>query len=114
MATKIDSLNVKLTELQETILCELNATTDQQIICKKMHLKPVTLSKTLSLLSNKNLLNENKLTEQGKKMVNYIIFRNTTILDFLNKNNINTSNEIIKQMKSLDLKIIIALKNALV
>ena len=50
----IELLNTKLTELQEVILCELEKTNNAQLICKKLNIKPITLSKTISpQLSNK-------------------------------------------------------------
>ena len=110
----IELLNTKLTELQEVILCELEKTNNAQLICKKLNIKPITLSKIISILSDKNLYSDNELSVQGKKMVHYITFRNNTISAFLNTHNI-TSNELIeRQMKSLDMRIIIALRNVLV
>ena len=38
-------LKIKLTELQENILIELNKTFNIPFICKKLNLKPVTISK---------------------------------------------------------------------
>ena len=110
----IEVLNTKLTELQEQVLCELEKTSNAQFICKKLNIKPITLSKSLSALTNKNLYADNELTDQGKKMVHYIFFRNNTITNFLNLHKITINDEISRQMKSLDMKIIIALKNALV
>ena len=114
VAENIDKLNIKLTELQEMILCELNNSATHQTICKQTNIKPITLSKTISSLTNKDLYKDNQLTEQGKKMVNYLTFRNSTISDFLIQNNIQPTKDIYKQMRNLDVKIIIAIKNALV
>lgn len=108
---QVEIFTIKLTPLQETIIEELEKTNNQQFICKKFNIKPITLSKTLQVLESKSLIYENKLTDKGKKMVHYLQFRNETIDYFLHKNHIEATNEILKQMRALDLKIIIALKN---
>lgn len=110
----IELLNTKLTELQEIVLCELDKTTNTQFICKKLNIKPITLSKTISTLVDKELIKDNQISEKGKKMVHYFTFRNNTISSFLNKHQIPISDDLQKQLKSLDMKIIIALKNELI
>ena len=101
----------KITELQENILIELNKTYNIPFICKKINIKPITLTKTIQALTEKEFLLDNQLTEKGKKMVHYLEFRNDTISLFLKKININPTKENINQMSKLDYKIIIALKN---
>lgn len=103
----------KLTVLQENILLEFNKTTNFSFICKKLNIKPITLTKAFSALIDKKLIYENKLTEKGKKMVHYLEFKNETISSFLQKYKINTTPEINNQMNQLDHTIIIALKNLL-
>ena len=108
---EISILKIKLTELQETILIELNKTFNAPFICKKLNIKPITLSKTTQLLNEKGLIKDNELTLEGKKMVNYLTFRNDTILLFLNKLNVSPTPESISHLSKLDYKIIVAIKN---
>ena len=110
----MSSLNfnaIKLTTLQENILILLNLNVNHQIICQNLSIKYITLSKVIKTLEDKNLIIDNKLSETGIKMVHYINFRNKTISSFLNKINIKETNEILNQMRMLDYKIIIALRN---
>ena len=108
---EISILKTKLTELQENILMELNKTVNMPFICKKLNIKPITLSKTIQLLNEKELIKNNELTAEGKKMVNYLNFRNDTILLFLNKIKLHPNEEYINQLGKLNYKIIIAIKN---
>ena len=108
---EISILKTKLTELQENILMELNKTVNMPFICKKLNIKPITLSKTIQLLNEKELIKNNELTAEGKKMVNYLNFRNDTILLFLNKIKLQPNEEYINQLGKLNYKIIIAIKN---
>ena len=101
----------KITELQENILIELNKTYNIPFICKKINIKPITLTKTIQALTEKEFLLDNQLTEKGKKMVHYLEFRNETISLFLNKYNIPYTDEIFSQLAKLDFRVIIALKN---
>ena len=114
MSNSIQNLNVKLTELQENVLCHLAVSNDYQNICKNLNLKAITMSKILSSLREKNLYVNQNITPEGEKMVNYLKFRNQTILSFLNKYNLSKSTEIYNQLRILDFEAIIALKNALV
>ena len=113
MTNSIEILNIKLTELQETILHHLTISNDFQYLCETLKIKNITLSKILSSLKEKNLYINNEVTFEGKKMVNYIKFRNQTIYDFLNKYHLTNSKHLYNQLRNLDVKIIIALKNAL-
>jgi hypothetical protein len=45
--------NIKLTSLQEEILLEYSKNTDYSYICKKLDIKPITLSKVLQSLKIK-------------------------------------------------------------
>ena len=104
-------MQIKLTEFQENILLELSKTFNTAFICKKLNIKPITLTKTIQILSEKDMLKENTLTLKGKKMVHYLEFRNETISLFLNKYNIPYTDEIFSQLAKLDFRVIIALKN---
>lgn len=108
---EISIFKTTLTDLQENILIELNKTFNIPFICKKLNIKPITLSKAMKSLTEKELIANNELTPEGKKMVNYLNFRNDTILLFLNKININPTPEIVNQLGKLDHKVIIAFKN---
>ena len=110
---EIAIIETKLTQLQENILIELNKTVNAPFICKKFGIKPITLTKTIQVLTDKNLVANNALTEKGKKMVHYLEFRNETISLFLKKHKILNTTEINKQLCSLDFKLIIALRNLL-
>jgi predicted transcriptional regulator len=104
--------NIKLTSLQEEILLEYSKNTDYSYICKKLDIKPITLSKVLQSLKIKGLIDNNTITLQAKELINYLNFKNETIINFLKCSNI-LSDDLLKQMQNLDLKIIIALKNLL-
>lgn len=104
-------LENRLTTLQENILIELNKTFNTSFVCKKMNIKPITLSKSIQSLTNNNFIENNSLTLKGKKMVHYLEFRNETINLFLKKYKIIENENIINQMSKLDYKIIIALRN---
>lgn len=108
---EISIFKIKLTELQETILIELNKTFNIPFICKKLNIKPITISKTIQILTEKELLINNELTQEGKKMVHYLDFRNDTISLFLNKLNLNPTIENINQFSKLDFKTILAIRN---
>lgn len=110
---KLDLLDYKLTELQEKILLELEKTTNYLFICKKLNVKSITITKTIKSLENKKLFLNNSLTENGKKMIHYIKYRNEIISLFLKNNKIENTKEINKQLSCLDYKIIIALSNYL-
>ena len=109
--TSLNFNEMKLTTLQENILLLLDLNVDHLIICRNLSIKYITLSKIIKTLEHKNLIIDTKLSEKGRKMVHYINFRNKTISSFLNKINIKETNEIFNQMRTLDYKIIIALKN---
>lgn len=109
----ISTLQTKLTRLQEEILIELNKTFNVNFICKKLSLKQFTLSKTIQSLKQKELIEENTLTEKGKKMVHYLEFKNETISLFLTKTNLNDNTILKSQLATLDYKLIIALRNLL-
>ena len=104
-------IEIKLTEFQEAILLELSKTNNLPFICKKLNIKPITLTKAIQILTEKEMLINNTLTEKGKKMVHYLEFRNETISLFLNKYNIPNTNEICNQLSKVDYKVIVALKN---
>ena len=104
-------MEIKLTELQEIILLELSKTNNLPFICKKLNIKPITLTKTTQILSEKEMINETILTEKGKKMVHYLEFRNETISLFLNKYNIPNTSEIYNQLSKLDYRVIVTFKN---
>ena len=110
---QISIIETKLTYLQENILIELNKTANAPFICKKFNIKPITLSKAIQSLVDKNMITDGVLTERGKKMVHYLEFRNETISLFLKKQRILITDELTKQMCALDYKIIIALRNLL-
>ena len=110
---EISIIETKLTELQENVLIELNKTLNNPFICKKLSIKPITLTKAIQVLTEKGLITENTVTEKGKKMVHYLEFRNETISLFLKKHRILITNEINNQLCKLDYKIIIALRNLL-
>ena len=103
--------NNKLTTLQENILIELNKTFNIPFICKKLSIKPITITKTIQTLTEKEFIKDSSLTENGKKMVHYLEFRNDTISLLLNKIKIEPTSENISQLCKLDYKIIIALRN---
>ena len=104
-------MQIKLTDLQEIILLELSKTNNFPFICKKLDIKALTLTKAIQSLTEKDMLNNNTLTEKGKKMVHYLEFRNETISSFLSKYNIPNTNEINNQLTKVDYRVIIALKN---
>ena len=103
---------IKLTSLQEEILLEYSKNNDSSSICKKLNIKPITLSKVLQSLKIKGLIDNNTLTSSGKELINYLIFKNEIIINFLNVSNL-TNKELFLEMQKLDLKIIIAIKNLL-
>ena len=78
---------------------------------KNENIKAITLTKAIQSLTEKDILSNNTLTENGKKMVHYLEFRNETINLFLKKYKIIENENIINQMSKLDYKIIIALRN---
>jgi Mn-dependent DtxR family transcriptional regulator len=104
-------IQTKLTELQETVLLELHKTTNTSFIRKKLNIQPITFTKAIQALSEKEMLLNGSLTDKGKKMVHYLEFRNETILAFLNKYNIQNDNEIYNQLTKLDYKLIILFRN---
>ena len=106
-------LETKLTDLQENILIEISKTNNLPFICKKLSIKPITLTKAIQSLVEKEFILNQEITDKGKKMVHYLEFKNETISLFLKKHNIPSTNEIISQLNKLDYKIIIALKNLL-
>ena len=110
---EIKVLDIKLTTLQENILIEVSKTTNNPFICKKLGIKPITLTKAIQALSEKELFENQMVTEKGQKMVHYLEFRNETIFLFLKKHNIENKDEIINQLSNLDYKVIIALRNTL-
>jgi Mn-dependent DtxR family transcriptional regulator len=110
---EIRVLETKLTTLQENILIELNKTYNTAFICKKMGIKPITLSKSIQSLTKCDFITENTLTEKGKKMAHYLEFRNETILLFLNKHHLPKENDLIVKLSKLDYKLIIALRNSI-
>ena len=93
-------------------MLEYSKNTDYSSICKKLDIKPITLSKVLQSLKIKGLIDNNSLSIKANELINYLKFRNEIILNFLNNSNI-LSDELLKQMQNLDLKIIIAIKNLL-
>lgn len=101
----------KLTQLQENVLIELYKTVNSPFICKKLGIKPITLTKAIQALNEKEMLFNMEVTEKGKKMVHYLEFRNETILLFLKKYKITNTDEINNQLSKLDYKLIIALRN---
>ena len=110
---EIKVLEIKLTTLQENILIEVSKTTNNPFICKKLGIKPITLTKAIQALTEKELFENQMVTEKGVKMVHYLEFRNETIFLFLKKHNIENTDEIINQLSNLDYKVIIALRNTL-
>ena len=110
---EITFLKVKLTDLQENILIELNKTFNIPFICKKLNIKPITISKTIQVLTDKKLVENNQLTSEGKKMVHYLEFRYDTISSFLKKLNITPSIDNINQFSKLDFNTVISIKNIL-
>ncbi len=110
---EIKVLEIKLTQLQENILIELSKTVNNPFICKKLGIKPITLTKAIQTLTEKDFIENNAVTEKGKKMVHYLEFRNETISLFLKKHNITETLEITNQLSNLDFKIIIVLRNLL-
>ena len=110
---EIKVLETKLTTLQENILIELNKTYNVPFICKKMGIKPITLSKSIQSLTKYEFITENALTEKGKKMAHYLEFRNETILLFLNKHNLPKESDLIIQLSKLDYKLVIAIRNSI-
>ena len=110
---EISILETKLTELQENILIEISKTVNFPFICKKLSIKPITLTKAMQSLIEKEFILNQEVTEKGKKMVHYLDFRNETISLFLKKHNIPNTTETISQLNKLDYKIIIALRNIL-
>ncbi len=110
---EISIIETRLTPLQENILIELNKTLNNPFICKKLNIKPISLTKAIQQLTEKGMLIEQTITEKGKKMVHYIEFRNETILLFLKKHKILATEEITSQLSKLDYKLIILLRNLL-
>ena len=110
---EIKVLEIKLTTLQENILIEVSKTTNNPFICKKLSIKHITLTKAIQALTEKELFENQIVTEKGVKMVHYLEFRNETISLFLKKHNIENTDEIINQLSNLDYKVIIALRNTL-
>lgn len=109
----ISIFETKLTNLQEIILLELNKTFNFNFICKKMAIKQFTLTKTIQLLKQKNLIIDNSLTPKGKKMVHYLEFKNETISLLLKKLNLSPDEELINQLLKLDHKLIVGFRNLL-
>ena len=109
----ISTLETKLTRLQELILIELNKTFNAGFICKKLALNRFILSKSIGLLKQKELIEDDKLTDKGKKMVHYLEFKNETISLFLNRSNLPSDEVLTSQLTKLDYKLIIALRNLL-
>ena len=69
------------------------------------------MSKTIQVLSSNNFIQDNTITEKGKKMVHYLEFRNETISLFLKKYKLSENNEYINQLSKLDYKLIVTLRN---
>lgn len=109
----IENIDLKLTELQEKVLLELMVTTNMPFICKKLNIKPISLTRALKSLETKNLVLESKVTSEGKKMAHYILFRNETISLFLAKHQISETPLITKSLRDLNYLVIIALRNSL-
>lgn len=109
---ELNVTKIKLTELQEEILLVYSEDTNYSFICKKLNIKPITLSKALQLLKIKGLIEDNQLTIVGKELKNYITFRNEVILNFMQFSKL-TDKELALEMQKLDLKILIAIKNLL-
>ena len=110
---EIKVLEIKLTNLQENILIEVSKTANNPFICKKLGIKHKTLTKAIQALTEKELFENQIVTEKGVKMVHYLEFRNETISLILKKHNIENTNEIVNQLSKLDYKVIIALRNTL-
>lgn len=107
---QISLIQIKLTPLQELVLIELNKTNNNPFICKKLGIKQISLTKTIQSLIQKNLYIDSSLTDDGKKMVHYLEFKNETISLFLKKHHLNTE-EYKDQLSKLDYKLIILLRN---
>ena len=103
---------IKLTSLQEETLKEYNINSEYSYICKKLDIKPITLSKVLQSLKIKGLIDNGEITNLGKELLNYLSFRNETILKFMHISNLNDK-ELYQELQKLDLEIIIAIKNLL-
>lgn len=103
---------IKLTSLQEETLKEYNINSEYSYICKKLDIKPITLSKVLQSLKIKGLIDNGEITNLGKELLNYLSFRNETILKFMQISNLNDK-ELYQELQKLDLEIIIAIKNLL-
>ena len=56
----------KLTQLQENVLIELYKTVNSPSICKKLGIKPITLTKAIQALNEKEMLFNMEVTEKGK------------------------------------------------
>ena len=76
-------------ELQEETLKEYNINSEYSYICKKLDIKPITLSKVLQSLKIKGLIDNGEITNLGKELLNYLSFRNETILKFMHISNLN-------------------------
>ena len=109
---ELNITKIKLTDLQEKILIKYHNNPDFTVIYKELDIKPITLSKALQTLKFKGLIDEENITILGKEIVNYYLFRNDTISKFLEKSNI-TDEILFNELKRLDLKIIIAIRNLL-
>ena len=103
---------IKLTPLQEEILIEYNKNKEYKVICKNLHLIPITLSKGLQTLKSKGLIDNDAITQTGKELINYYNFRNETIKLFVEKTKIVDLN-LMKELHQLDFKLIIAIRNLL-
>jgi hypothetical protein len=111
--SEINITKYKLTTLQEDILIQINKTSDYQFVCKKLDIKPITLTKALQTLKLKGLLDDNSITKEGQELINYYSFRNETSLMLLKYANLNHDKEMMEQISKLDFKLIIAIRNLL-
>lgn len=111
--SEINITKYKLTILQEDILIQISKTNNHAFICKKLDIKPITLTKALQSLKLKGLLDETSLTKEGIELVNYFSFRNETIIKLLKYANLTLTKELQDQLSKLDLTLIIAIRNLL-
>ena len=111
--SEINITKYKLTTLQEDILIQINKTKDQMFVCKKLNIKPITLTKALQALKLKGLMDEESLTKEGLELVNYYFFRNETISMLLKYANLAYTKELHEDLAKIDFRLIIAFRNLL-
>ena len=74
-----DGPHPRLTPKILDILKEYNINSEYSYICKKLDIKPITLSKVLQSLKIKGLIDNGEITNLGKELLNYLLQLNNDI-----------------------------------